>query len=287
MSQRYLLNLIYIFLQYYKLNNRKILTALSEVFNFSEKFNQFCVLVDKIDKIGKDQFQNELKKLDISKEKNEKIVKILFFKGSNEEKVEFLKLNLSNSDIGIEGLNEIEQLLTLSDNFEFDLSLARGLSYYTSTIFEVISTKEDIGSLCGGGRYDDLTEVFGYKDISGIGISFGIERIIEVMIDRKLFPEKIISTNKVLVSYLSEKYIKKSIDLASIIRKENISVDLYSDNGKLKKQLQYANNNNIPFVIIIGEDEIKNKKYMLKNMKDGNQNLLTINEIFNKMSSIK
>ncbi|MEC7858528.1 MAG: histidine--tRNA ligase [Bacteroidota bacterium] len=267
-----------------KLNNRKILTALSEVFNFSEKFNQFCVLVDKIDKIGKDQFQNELKKLDISKEKNEKIVKILFFKGSNEEKVEFLKLNLSNSDIGIEGLNEIEQLLTLSDNFEFDLSLARGLSYYTSTIFEVISTKEDIGSLCGGGRYDDLTEVFGYKDISGIGISFGIERIIEVMIDRKLFPEKIISTNKVLVSYLSEKYIKKSIDIASIIRKENISVDLYSDNGKLKKQLQYANNNNISNVIIVGEDEIKSNLYTLKNMEKGTQEKLSIKEIISKLS---
>ncbi len=267
-----------------KLNNRKILTALSEVFNFSEKFNQFCVLVDKIDKIGKDQFQNELKKLDISKEKNEKIVKILFFKGSNEEKVEFLKLNLSNSDIGIEGLNEIEQLLTLSDNFEFDLSLARGLSYYTSTIFEVISTKEDIGSLCGGGRYDDLTEVFGYKDISGIGISFGIERIIEVMIDRKLFPEKIISTNKVLVSYLSEKYIKKSIDIASIIRKENISVDLYSDNGKLKKQLQYANNNNISNVIIVGEDEIKSNLYTLKNMEKGTQEKLSIEEIISKLS---
>jgi len=267
-----------------KLNNRKILTGLSEVFNFSEKFNQFCILVDKIDKIGKDQFQNELQKLNIPEETNKELIKVLFFQGSNKEKVDFIKSKLSKSETGIKGLNEIEQLLILDDNFEFDLCLARGLSYYTSTIFEVTSNKEKIGSLCGGGRYDDLTEVFGYKDISGIGISFGIERIIEVMNDRKLFPEKIISSDKVLISYLSEKYIKKSIEIASNIRKENISVDLYSDNGKLKKQLQYANNNNITNVIIVGEDEIKSKLYTLKNMKKGTQEKLSIEEIISKLS---
>ena len=267
-----------------KLNNRKILTGLSEVFNFRDSFNQFCVLVDKIDKIGKDQFKIELQKLDLSKEINDELINILFFEGSNKNKLDFIKKTLSKSDVGSQGLKEIEQLLLLNDNFEFDLSLARGLSYYTSSIFEVISSKNNIGSLCGGGRYDDLTEVFGFKDISGIGISFGIERIIEVMSDRKLFPEKIISSDKVLISYLSEKFIKQSIEIATTLRKNNINVDLYSDNGKLKKQLQYANNNNITNVIIIGEDEIKSNNLTLKNMEKGTQKKLSIEEIISKLS---
>ena len=129
-----------------------------------------------------------------------------------------------------------------------------------------------------------MTEVFGFKDISGIGISFGIERIIEVMSDRKLFPEKIISSDKVLISYLSEKFIKQSIEIATTLRKNNINVDLYSDNGKLKKQLQYANNNNITNVIIIGEDEIKSNNLTLKNMEKGTQKKLSIEEIISKLS---
>ena len=267
-----------------KLNNRKILTGLSEVYDFRDSFNQFCVLVDKIDKIGKDQFKIEIEKLNLPNEKNDELIKILFFEGSNKNKLDFIKKTLSNSDIGTEGLNEIEQLLFLDDNFEFDLSLARGLSYYTSSIFEVISSKDNIGSLCGGGRYDDLTEVFGFKDISGIGISFGIERIIEVMNSRELFPENIITSDKVLISYLSEKYIKKSIEIATQLRKNNINVDLYSDNGKLKKQLQYANNNNISNVVIIGEDEIKSNIFTLKNMETGNQEKLSIEKIISKLS---
>ena len=180
-----------------------------------------------------------------------------------------------------------QNLMKIKNDFTLDFTLARGLSYYTSTIFEVVPKNNDIGSLCGGGRYDDLTEIFGYKNISGIGISFGIERIIEVLNTNNLFPKKIESNNNVLISYLSNDLIKNSLKLANKLREKGIPTDLYSEKAKLKKQLQYANNNNIPFVIIIGEDEIKNKKYMLKNMKDGNQNLLTINEIINKMSSIK
>jgi histidyl-tRNA synthetase len=177
--------------------------------------------------------------------------------------------------------------MNINNDFSLDFTLARGLSYYTSTIFEVVSKNNNIGSLCGGGRYDDLTEIFGYKNISGIGISFGIERIIEVLNTNNLFPKKIESDNNVLISYLSNDLIKNSLKLANKLRENEIPTDLYSKTAKLKKQLQYANNNNIPFVIIIGDDEIKNGKYILKNMKDGNQNLLTINEIINKMSSIK
>ena len=270
-----------------KLNNRKILLGISEELNFKNKFEKFCILIDKIDKIGVSGLKKEMKlnKFPISSIK--KLISLLELKGNNSSKINYVKTFLSNSKIGLEGISEIENLMKIKNDFTLDFTLARGLSYYTSTIFEVVPKNNDIGSLCGGGRYDDLTEIFGYKNISGIGISFGIERIIEVLNTNNLFPKKIESNNNVLISYLSNDLIKNSLKLANKLREKGIPTDLYSEKAKLKKQLQYANNNNIPFVIIIGENEIKNKKYMLKNMKDGNQNLLTINEIINKMSSIK
>lgn len=270
-----------------KLNNRKILLGISEELNFKNKFEKFCILIDKIDKIGVSGLKKEMKlnKFPISSIK--KLISLLELKGNNSSKINYVKTFLSNSKIGLEGISEIENLMKIKSDFTLDFTLARGLSYYTSTIFEVVPTNNNIGSLCGGGRYDDLTEIFGYKNISGIGISFGIERIIEVLNTNNLFPKNIESNNNVLISYLSNDLIKNSLELANKLREKGIPTDLYSKKAKLKKQLQYANNNNIPFVIIIGENEIKNKKYMLKNMKDGNQNLLTINEIINKMSSIK
>ena len=270
-----------------KLNNRKILLGISEKLNFKNKFEKFCILIDKIDKIGVSGLKKEMKlnKFPISSIK--KLISLLELKGNNSSKINYVKTFLSNSKIGLEGISEIENLMKIKSDFTLDFTLARGLSYYTSTIFEVVPTNNNIGSLCGGGRYDDLTEIFGYKNISGIGISFGIERIIEILNTNNLFPKKIESNNNVLISYLSNDLIKNSLELANKLREKGIPTDLYSEKAKLKKQLQYANNNNIPFVIIIGEDEIKNGKYILKNMKDGNQNLLTINEIINKMSSIK
>lgn len=270
-----------------KLNNRKILLGISEELNFKNKFEKFCILIDKIDKIGVSGLKKEMKlnKFPISSIK--KLISLLELKGNNSSKINYVKTFLSNSKIGLEGISEIENLMKIKSDFTLDFTLARGLSYYTSTIFEVVPTNNNIGSLCGGGRYDDLTEIFGYKNISGIGISFGIERIIEVLNTNNLFPKNIESNNNVLISYLSNDLIKNSLELANKLREKGIPTDLYSKKAKLKKQLQYANNNNIPFVIIIGENEIKNKKYILKNMKDGNQNLLTINEIINKMSSIK
>ena len=163
--------------------------------------------------------------------------------------------------------------------------MARGLSYYTSSIFEVILDEKNIGSLCGGGRYDDLTEIFGYKDISGIGISFGIERIYEIMKERNLFPDSINKKDTVLVCSMSEKYLDDSLKISSILRNNNISTDLYPDNPKLKKQLQYANNNDIPYVIIIGEDEVTSKLFTLKDMETGSQEKLGIDEIISKVSS--
>ena len=270
-----------------KLNNRKILLGISEKLNFKNKFEKFCILIDKIDKIGVSGLKKEMKLNKFPTSSIKKLISLIELKGNNSSKINYVKTFLSNSKIGLEGISEIENLMKIKSDFNLDFTLARGLSYYTSTIFEVVPTNNNIGSLCGGGRYDDLTEIFGYKNISGIGISFGIERIIEILNTNNLFPKKIESNNNVLISYLSNDLIKNSLELANKLREKGIPTDLYSEKAKLKKQLQYANNNNIPFVIIIGEDEIKNGKYILKNMKDGNQNLLTINEIINKMSSIK
>lgn len=268
-----------------KLNNRKVLFGIVEVLTLEEKFDKICVIIDKLDKIGKEKFINELNNIDLSKNQIEKLNSILFFSGSNKEKIFFLKDFLSESSIGLEGINEIENLIRLSKDFVFDISLARGLSYYTSSIFEVVLEDNNIGSICGGGRYDDLTEIFGYKDISGIGISFGIERIYQIMNERNLFSDNLYKKETVMVCSMSEEFMDNSLKISSLLRKNNIITDLYPDNSKLKKQLQYANNNDIPYVIIIGEDEVKSKLYTLKNMKTGSQEKLSVEEIISKVSS--
>ena len=268
-----------------KLNNRKVLFGIVETLSLQDNFDKICIIIDKIDKIGKDKFIEELKNIDLSKSQIEKLNSVLFFDGSNDDKIKFLKDFLSKSSTGLEGINEIENLTKLSNEFIFDINLARGLSYYTSSIFEVILDEKNIGSLCGGGRYDDLTEIFGYKDISGIGISFGIERIYEIMKERNLFPDSINKKDTVLVCSMSEKYLDDSLRISSILRNNNISTDLYPDNPKLKKQLQYANNNDIPYVIIIGEDEVTSKLFTLKDMETGSQEKLGIDEIISKVSS--
>ena len=268
-----------------KLNNRKVLFGIVETLSLQDNFDKICIIIDKIDKIGKDKFVEELKNIDLSKSQIEKLNSVLFIDGSNDDKIKFLKDFLSKSSTGLEGINEIENLTKLSKEFTFDINLARGLSYYTSSIFEVILNEKNIGSLCGGGRYDDLTEIFGYKDISGIGISFGIERIYEIMKERNLFPDSINKKDTVLVCSMSEKYLDDSLKISSILRNNNISTDLYPDNPKLKKQLQYANNNDIPYVIIIGEDEVTSKLFTLKDMETGSQEKLGIDEIISKVSS--
>ena len=268
-----------------KLNNRKVLFGIAETMSLENNFDKICIIIDKIDKIGKGKFIEELKNIDLSKSQIEKLNSVLFFEGTNNDKIKFLKNFLSNSSTGLEGINEIENLTQLSEEFIFDINLARGLSYYTSSIFEVILDDKNIGSLCGGGRYDDLTEIFGYKDISGIGISFGIERIYEIMKERNLFPNSINKKDTVLVCSMSKKYLDDSFRISSVLRNNNISTDLYPDSPKLKKQLQYANNNDIPYVIIIGEDEVASKLYTLKDMETGSQEKLGINEIISKVSS--
>ena len=202
--------------------------------------------------------------------------------------MDFLKKKINKSKIGIEGIEELREIITISDNKNMntiiDFSLARGLSYYTSSIFEVIPKKNSIGSLAGGGRYDNLTEVFGLKDMSGIGISFGIERIYNIMEENNLFPKEIEEPCKVLVTNLNKEVVNFSMEIAKKLRKNNISTEMYLSYSKLKKQLQFANNKKIPYVVIIGEDEKKVNKITLKNMNSGNQQLLEVKELLNILS---
>ena len=269
----------------FKLNNRKILQGITEILAISDNFNELCVIIDKIDKIGIEKFEKELKKNNYDSSSITSLIEIFEFRGTNNEKISFIEKKISGSKIGIEGINEIKNILNFNKNFSLDFSLARGLSYYTSSIFEVKSKNNDLGSLCGGGRYDNLTEKFGVKSMPGIGISFGIERIIELLANNDVLKSNY-SKNKILISFLDAKYIPQCLKIAKKIRENNISVDLISDNFKLKKQLKYANKNKIPYVVIVGEDEINSDQYTLKNMQKGKQEKKSIDEIISKMNSI-
>jgi histidyl-tRNA synthetase len=270
----------------FKLNNRKILQGIAEVNGLSDNFNELCVLIDKIDKIGLEKFEKELIRKDYNSKTVKSITEIFNFNGSNLEKINFIEKVISSSQVGKDGVKEIKKLMDVNDNFTIDFSLARGLSYYTSSIFEVKSNKSNIGSLCGGGRYDNLTENFGLKDMPGIGISFGIERIFELLKEKK-DPVLQDGKNKILLSYLDSRYLPNCLVIAKKLRDEGISVDLISDNLKLKKQLKYANKNNIPFVMIVGEDEIKSNSFTFKSMENGKQVKNSIDEIISTMKSLK
>ena len=269
----------------FKLNNRKILQGIAEVNGLSDNFNELCVLIDKIDKIGLEKFEKELIRKDYNSKTVKSITEIFNFNGSNLEKINFIEKVISSSQLGKDGVKEIKKLMDVNDNFTIDFSLARGLSYYTSSIFEVKSNKSNIGSLCGGGRYDNLTENFGLKDMPGIGISFGIERIFELLKEKK-DPVLQDGKNKILLSYLDSRYLPNCLVIAKKLRDEGISVDLISDNLKLKKQLKYANKNNIPFVMIVGEDEIKSNSFTFKSMENGKQVKNSIDEIISTMKSL-
>ena len=269
----------------FKLNNRKILQGIAEVNGLSDNFNELCILIDKIDKIGQEKFRDELIGKGYSSKAVKCITEILNYSGTNLDKINFIEKIINDSQIGMQGVKEVKNLLKISNDFTLDFSLARGLSYYTSSIFEVKSNVSDMGSLCGGGRYDNLTENFGLRDMPGIGISFGIERIFELL-KKKKNPVVQIKKNILLLSYLDLKYIPNCLKIAKKLRNEGISVDLISDDIKLKKQLKYANKNNIPFVMIVGEDEIKSDIYTFKNMGNGKQVKSSLNEIISKMKSL-
>ena len=267
-----------------KINNRKILSGIATYIGHADKLVDITVAIDKIDKIGFENVVKELVEKGISKEGIEKLTPILELSGNSAEKISKLKSILSSSEEAITGIEEIEtlfnyiELAKLATSYELDLTLARGLSYYTGAIFEVKANDVSIGSICGGGRYDNLTSIFGLNDVSGVGISFGAERIYDVMTELNLFPNNSAETTQVLVLNLGEKEVEYCLPLVQLLRKNKINTELYPETSKMKKQMEYANRRNIPFVIIAGENEMATNVVCVKNMSSGEQSNLSFTE---------
>ena len=269
-----------------KVNHRSILSGLAEIANAKGNENSLFVAIDKLDKIGEEKVKEELKTKGFGEESISRIFEILNYKGTNIEKIEFVKNKLSDSTkgkAGIADLNEIIMLLSkfdlAADSFELDMTLARGLSYYTGTIFEVKINQVAIGSVSGGGRYDDLTGVFGLPGVSGVGFSFGVDRLYDALDELKLFPEEAEESSQVLIAHMDESSMTYGLEALKEIRNEGIASEIYPDITKLKKQLDYANKKKIPFVIVIGSEEINTGELTFKNMKTGEQQKLTLKEI--------
>lgn len=267
-------------------NNRKILSAMIDLMSASEIFNEFVIVLDKIDKIGVDNVKSELIKIGVS---DEKIGILDTFLNSNN--VNELSNILKDSSIGMEGVSEmnyifdkIEKLNLKNSTLKFDVSLARGLNYYTGSIFEVKSNDVEIGSIAGGGRYDDLTSIFGLDNVSGVGISFGIDRIFLVMDELNLFPEDIDISSRVLFVNFGEVESEFCLSLLKKLRDNNINSELYPSAEKIKKQMNYANNKGVQYVVMVGEDEMKSGKLSIKNMQTGDQEKMNISELIKILS---
>ncbi|MFW6218677.1 MAG: histidine--tRNA ligase [Bacteroidota bacterium] len=261
-----------------KINNRKVLSGIAEIAGMPEKFTDFTVALDKLDKIGRDKVFEELRENGFT-DVHLKTLSGFFdvFSLSNQEKVQFLVNNLKESETGLQGVNEIQKLfdylehLDIDSEVQFDISLARGLNYYTGAIIEVKTNEMQIGSICGGGRYDNLTGIFGLKNVSGVGISFGAERIYDVMEALERFPSETTRTTDILFVNFGEKEAFFAMQTMTELRHRNICCELYPDPVKMKKQFNYANTRQIPFVGIIGEEEINTGMIMIKNMSTGDQ----------------
>ena len=277
-----------------KINNRKILSGIAEVIGASDKLIDFTVALDKLDKIGEDGVKKEMIEKGISESAIEKVQPLFNFTGTISEKIEKLGILLENS---VEGMKGVEELLFICDNvsslgltssnLDLDVTLARGLNYYTGAIFEVAPPKEvSMGSIGGGGRYDDLTGIFDSKNkMSGVGISFGLDRIYLVIEELGLFPETVTSTSKAIFLNFGDKETQYAMQAISNLRKSGFKVELYPDNVKLAKQFQYADKREIPFVVIVGEDEINNNQYSLKNLASGEQQKVSLEELKNLINN--
>jgi histidyl-tRNA synthetase len=267
-----------------KINNRKILEGIVERIGYPGKMTEITVAIDKIDKIGLEKVCAELVQSGIDENAVRLLVPIISGNGSFNNKIEIIKEFLGKSEIGKKGVNEVESLFEYIDLFEFkskiqlDLSLARGLNYYTGAIFEVVSDELQIGSLCGGGRYDDLTGIFGLPGVSGVGISFGADRIFDVLENLRRFPDNTVNNIKLMFVNYGENEERYTLKILQKVREMSVHAEIYPDNVKLKKQFKYANDNNILFVAIIGENEMKEHKITLKNMHSGEQQLLSFEE---------
>ncbi len=268
-----------------KVNNRKILTGIAEIIGAADKIIDITVAIDKLDKIGLDNVNAELASKGISQEAIDKLQPIILLSGSNTEKLQTLKEILATSETGMKGVEESEFLLNtvarqgISSDVELDLTLARGLNYYTGAIFEVKALDVQIGSISGGGRYDNLTGVFGMDGVSGVGISFGADRIYDVLNQLDLYPKEASDSTKVLFVNFGEKEADYILPILAKVRAEGIRAEIYPDSAKMKKQMSHANNKQIPFVAIVGENEMNEGKVMLKNMQTGTQDLVTAEEL--------
>ena len=273
-----------------KLNNRKILAGIAEVIGEAGSFGHITVAMDKLDKIGLEKVNEELFERGISREAIDKLQPILNLEGKLKEKFAFLRETLKDSPVGLKGCDELSTVmrhlkdLDIKLKFELDLSLARGLDYYTGAIIEVKAADVAIGSICGGGRYDDLTGVFGLEGTSGVGISFGADRIYDVLTELDGFPGSFHSSSKVMFVNFGDEEVKYCLPILDHIRKAGINAELYPDSAKMKKQLGWANARSIPYIVMAGMDEIKNNKVMLKDMASGEQELLTEEELIKKLS---
>ncbi len=268
-----------------KINNRKILAGIAEVIGEPEKIIDITIAIDKLDKIGLDGVVAELKEKGISDESVEKLLPILQAQGNNKEKLAIIAEVLKGNATGEKGVEEISFILDtvsslpINSGVELDLTLARGLNYYTGAIFEVKALDVAIGSISGGGRYDNLTGVFGMDGTSGVGISFGADRIYDVMNQLNLYPEDSIINTQVLFVNFGVREAAHSLGVMSVLRKNGISAEIYPEAGKMKKQMGYANSHNIPYVAIIGESEIENGTIAVKDMISGEQRQMTSDEL--------
>ena len=267
------------------INNRKILAGIAEIIGYPDQLTDITVAIDKMDKIGLDKVNAELREKGITEEAIVKLQPILNLEGSNSEKLEKLKTILQDSPIGLKGVEELSMVfdylkdVDIRTEIKLDLTLARGLSYYTGAIFEVKALDVQIGSITGGGRYDNLTGVFGMTGVSGVGISFGADRIFDVLNQLDLYPKEAVNGTELLFINFGEKEAAFSMGILSKVRAAGIRAEIFPDAAKMKKQMSYANAKNIPFVAIVGENEMSEGKAMLKNMETGEQNLVSAEEL--------
>jgi len=260
-----------------KINNRKILSGIAQIIGAPDKIIDITIAIDKLEKIGFDKVVEELKNKGLSDEAINKLKPILELKGFLRDKFPMLMEILKDSEIGIKGLEETMTVmrhlkdLKLNSKWRLDLTLARGLEYYTGSIIEVTANDVNIGSVCGGGRYDDLTGIFGLPDVSGVGVSFGADRIYDVLAELNLFPEEVMSSTDVMLVNFGEKEATYSLSILQQLQKSGVKSELYPDSAKMKKQMKYADQKGIKYVLLIGEEEMKSGIYSLKDMKTGEQ----------------
>lgn len=274
-----------------KINNRKILSGIAEIVGAKNNETNLFVAIDKLDKIGVEKVAEELATKKFSPENINQVTHILQAKGSIDQKFTFISNLLNTSEIGKKGIEEVKEIFEIVsqlgnnlDHIEFDLTLARGLSYYTGAIFEVKVNNVSIGSVSGGGRYDNLTGVFGLPDVSGVGFSFGVDRLYDVLEELDLFPTDSLKSTEVIICSFDKEGLSFSYPLLSKLRAAGIKSELYPDTAKMKKQMSYANAKNIPYVIVIGSDEMSSGKLTFKNMITGEQSLSTIDEIIESLA---